>query len=382
MLAVENYNAGVSAANGADDRIIGTVRSSVAEAFPRGLRALVLTGSIARREGTWVYDDDNYNLRGDAEFIVVFADRVRLPSARFIERLAHTIELRLQAASVHAHIGLSPVDPGYLRKLQPHIFAYELVQHGRVVWGERHIFELAPRFSPADIPLDDGLRLLMNRMIELLEVLCTSRSTPAEDKCCAAVNYRAMKLWLDMATSFLLFHRRYKSTYRSRAESLAQMASECAAGDNTSVDSPIQWTILRNELRLRLTINLGPARGRPPFPAEICATSFTTRIRCGAGNWFSSWGRNAILMTTNCSTGGSIPRISPGAYGAGQQQSNAWALGAVPGWCRDGLDWRSKGLRGAWFMRRPRVFYLRCPSCGSVRPGQAIVMKTCARCRC
>jgi len=237
------------------------VRRSTADAFPRGLRAIVLTGSLARGEGTWVHDNRGCSLAGDAEFLVLFSDGVRLPSAQLIEGLRRSIELRLHAESVDAHIGLSPVYPTYLRRLRPHIFAYELVQHGKVVWGERHILDLAPRFSPAEIPVEDGFRLLMNRIIELIDVLCTGpHSTAPQDSYCGAVHYRVMKLWLDMATSFLLFQGRYESTYRSRAESFAQMASRSGSNGDGLVVAPIPLERFAERVSFATNYKLGTGR--------------------------------------------------------------------------------------------------------------------------
>ncbi|MHB8383579.1 MAG: hypothetical protein ACYDC3_14725, partial [Candidatus Binataceae bacterium] len=73
------------------------------------------------------------------------------------------------------------------------------------------------------IPLDDGFRLLMNRMIELLGAVCQV-DAPVTDA--PSVRYSAMKLWLDMATSYLLFLRRYVPTYRGRAACLMELAEE------------------------------------------------------------------------------------------------------------------------------------------------------------
>ena len=79
---------------------------------------------------------------------------------------------RLASAGIEAHLGMSPVSAGYLRRLRPNIFSFELISHGKVVWGDAHILKLAPQFEASEIPLDDGFRLLMNRMIELLEIVC------------------------------------------------------------------------------------------------------------------------------------------------------------------------------------------------------------------
>jgi hypothetical protein len=189
--------------------------------FPRGLRAIVLTGSLARGEGTWISEGARSRLAGDAELLMVFADGA-LPAPDRINRLQRDLEARLAAAGVEAHIVLSPVDSAYLRRLRPHIFAYELAAHGKVVWGDARVLSLMPTFAALDIPLEDGFRLLLNRMIELLEAVCELEAgAPITER----VRYRAMKLALDMGTSLLLFEHRYEPTYRGRAGRLADLAA-------------------------------------------------------------------------------------------------------------------------------------------------------------
>lgn len=158
-----------------DERIIAAVREIVADSFQPGLRSLVLTGSLARDEGTWLHEKDRMRLAGDAEFLAVFAEHARLPSADVVAAVERAVEKRLHESGLEVHIGLSPVGPRYLRSLRPHIFAYELLEHGRVTWGDENILSLAPRFSRADIPLEDGFRLLLNRIIELLEAMCSGQ---------------------------------------------------------------------------------------------------------------------------------------------------------------------------------------------------------------
>jgi len=76
-----------------------------------------------------------------------------------------------------------------------------------------------PAFAPEDILLEDAWRTLNNRMIELLEqspLLARTSGTLPE-----GVAYRTVKLYLDMATSFLVFRRQYEPSYGHRAERLA-----------------------------------------------------------------------------------------------------------------------------------------------------------------
>lgn len=207
----------LSADRGAD--LIRVVAELSVAAFPGQLNSVVLTGSLARDEGTWLHQGARTRLAGDAEFLLVFEERKPLPSPILTKRLCAAVEARLAEHGIDAHIDLSPVGPAYLRRQQPHIFAYELITHGKVLWGDTQILDLVPRFTPADIPLEDGYRTLLNRMTELLEALCEMEDgEPITD----AVGYRAMKLSLDMATSFLLFNRLYEPSYRARAHRLRE----------------------------------------------------------------------------------------------------------------------------------------------------------------
>lgn len=216
-----------------DDAVITAVRDALTRVFPAGLRAVVLTGSLARGEGTWLHDQPRARLAGDAEFFAIFDDGVALPSAARVTALREEIEDHLRANLIEAKIGLSPVGPDYLRRLRPHIFAYELRQHGQVICGDPCVLELAPQFARAAIPLEDGFRLLLNRVIELIEALCAvpiDNQTQLPER----IRHRAAKLWLDTGTSYLLFQGQYESTYRARGAGLAR---SLAAGGPTPIDA-------------------------------------------------------------------------------------------------------------------------------------------------
>src|SRR5205807_6068276 len=94
-----------------------------------------------------------------------------MPRSRALGPLRQSIEEGVSRRGILARVTLSAVHPDYLRKLRPHIFAYELKKCGRVIWGDSQILSLVPRFSASRIPFEDAWRLLCNRMIEQLEVL-------------------------------------------------------------------------------------------------------------------------------------------------------------------------------------------------------------------
>jgi hypothetical protein len=196
------------------------------QVYHNRLRAVVLTGSLARDEGTFVKDEAGVRLLGDAEFLLVFDPRVALPKAGDVEVIRQKVEERILRRGVRADVTLSAVKPNYLRRLPPSIFGYELLACGKIVAGDAGVLGLIPRFTLADIPLEDAWRLLANRLVEQLETvdeLLGRRPTLSPD-----AHYRTVKLYLDMATSLLVFLGGYAPTYEARARSLTQLAETAA----------------------------------------------------------------------------------------------------------------------------------------------------------
>ena len=205
-----------------------TVELAVSE-YDRNLKAIILTGSLARQEGTFVHDAAGWKQFGDAEFLLVFEERAALPLSESLLKLQKRVEAELLALAVQCKISLAAVHPKYLRQLRPHIFAYELLTHGCVLWGEP-ILSAIPRFLPAAIPLEDAWRLLCNRMIELLEVSVgitdELREMPKE------VFYQSVKLYIDMGTSFLVFAGGYEPTYAGRAEKMRSLQTQSVTANS------------------------------------------------------------------------------------------------------------------------------------------------------
>jgi hypothetical protein len=193
--------------------------------FGSGLRALILTGSLARGEGSLQADAGAADAAGDAEFILILHNGVTEPAPAEFAVLIAEMERECAQARIVCKIGLAIGDADLLRQMRPHIFAYETKCRGRVVLGEKTILDLIPEFTPSDIPLEDAWRLLSNRMIELLEAF-SEEGISRRELVGAAIQYRTNKLQLDMATSLLLFLGRYAPSYTERCEILTRLAQE------------------------------------------------------------------------------------------------------------------------------------------------------------
>ena len=211
-----------------DRRILGSIicektASACARNYPGLLRALILTGSLARNEATWAPRSEGWELLGDAEFLLVLEPRAPLPPQAALKSMEGEIQAELRRERIAAHVQLAPVYPRFFEELQPRIFAYELRACGRVVLGDASVVQLIPELLAADIMLEDAWRLLANRMIENLEAASevegSDGAAPPE-----MLRYRTIKLYLDMATSLSVFAGFYSPTYRERCRRLSVLA--------------------------------------------------------------------------------------------------------------------------------------------------------------
>src|SRR5690349_17530925 len=81
--------------------------------YKNALRAVVLTGSVARDEGTFVTTGTGSTLLGDAEFFAVFEDGRALPASADLRLVEGRIAQRLQGHGVTARVSVSAVHARY-----------------------------------------------------------------------------------------------------------------------------------------------------------------------------------------------------------------------------------------------------------------------------
>ncbi len=196
------------------------------ERLPEGkLAALILTGSFARGEGSVMAARGRLRVLGDIEFLVVLASAVDYYAYRTqvaawgkeaTEAVRHDVEVDVE---------FGPVGIEYLRRYaQPSIFVYDLIRHGKVVWGPPDIIELVRDFGPEHIPPADALYLLFNRTIEQLEAW--DRVPTLEGRALWDLAYQRLKLMLDLAGSALAFSGRHEPSYEARPGAFARLLAE------------------------------------------------------------------------------------------------------------------------------------------------------------
>jgi len=205
------------------ETICGVVEQECARCFGDRLKALVLGGSLARDEATIIRTEECRLVRGDAEFMLVFEKSTALPAAAALDAVRRRIESDLSVRKIKCKIDLNAEHPSYSQRLPPHISTYELKHCGRVIAGDEAILQLIPDYSAAELSREDAWRLLCNRLIEVLEY--TDELSGEPRRFSQELQYRIVKLYLDMATSLLVFVGGYAPSYRQRRDAMLRLAA-------------------------------------------------------------------------------------------------------------------------------------------------------------
>lgn len=234
MQTAVEFGATVQATHSVQEQIEKLAVAHCRGRFGSELRALVLTGSMARGEGSIRPWQSGWKVLGDAEILAVL-NRADRNAEAFAELVGSEIEQELEKQAIRCKISLAAVDEEYLRNLPAHILTYELKTCGRVLTGEPDILRLIPEIGPSDISKEDAWRILCNRLVELLE--CVSRA--GGETASPQLRYPLLKLYLDMCTSYLVFAGAYKPTYVERAQELRKLAQSGARLPVADFDSKV-----------------------------------------------------------------------------------------------------------------------------------------------
>ena len=193
------------------------------------LKAIVLTGSLARNEATWREIDSTVVFLSDAEFVVILHEWADLPSNEAATLISRGAEEELRNVGISCKLSLGAVHESYLSRLGETIFGFELLTCGEVLYGDPKLLLSRAPHADIQVTLEDGWRMLANRTVELLEILPELAAGKA--LLSDAAQYRLTKLYLDLATSLLVFKREFVAGYRARADKLRELQERAALGD-------------------------------------------------------------------------------------------------------------------------------------------------------
>lgn len=264
-------------------RISAAVQEAV-NPFPA--LGLLLTGSVARGEGTLIGDPQvGSRWLGDIECQLVFDDRRSAQAAEIDSRLC-ALEQHLNEDPENRRrgmkIGLKAVGTSRLARLRPAIFTCEMLEHAKLLWGEPDEIP-QPEWWIAgkrQVPLQDAFRLLNNRIVQQVEARARRESGEAAPLYC---EYALNKFWIELATSLSLFLECYRSSYRDR-----QKALETQLARNSYPLSRDRAQLLVSRLREAMAVKEGSA------PPEIHSDApFSEAAEVALEIWYWEAGRLA-----------------------------------------------------------------------------------------
>lgn len=187
------------------------------------MRALVLTGSAARGEASFISHDGRWKFFSDAEFLLIVDDATPLASPVKTAELQRIVEVALADQGIDCLIGISLGRAASLRRMRPCIFTYELRVCGQVIYGDQTILSRVPAIDRKQIPPEDGWHLVCNRVVELLGAISATKAYGSQVS--QSLLYPVLKLYLDLCTSVLVFSGNYEPSYRARVQALESLAT-------------------------------------------------------------------------------------------------------------------------------------------------------------
>jgi hypothetical protein len=183
--------------------------------------SLFLTGSFGRGEATVRERDGRPEFLSDLEVVAVSRrypwQQLTGQSDRLARELHRTTAIEVGISGLA--LSLAAACPFLFRALRPTMMNYDL-KYGSQLFHGTDIRTRLPAWTPEDVPLWEGLRLLFNRMSAALWMLYRGGFTAGEK------TFGIYKVVLACQDVLLLGHGRYDSSYAARLALTKQLLEE------------------------------------------------------------------------------------------------------------------------------------------------------------
>ncbi|OGC50879.1 hypothetical protein A2716_02485 [candidate division WWE3 bacterium RIFCSPHIGHO2_01_FULL_40_23] len=251
------------------DIVVGVLRKELPE-----IKSIILAGGFGRGEGSLERRGDKLVPVNDFEIYLVVESKVsekRLNEAA--NKASGKLGLKKTGVPFHSfskedyadtfYIDLKAFKTEDLGKILPMIRYYELRNAGAVIWGKDYLARI-PEFKIKDLPLAEGLRVLLNRIAMLSHYFSTDflrRTISRSEK--HGLLYLGGKALVDIPTALLLLNDKFKPSYRERA----RVFHKCYKDDFKELHSKIPD--LPNLAQKALDFKLNPDFSIKISPFEI-----------------------------------------------------------------------------------------------------------------
>lgn len=187
-------------------------RELVFQFYPK---SIIISGSFGRGEATVIEENGKLKFLSDCEVILIpykwIFNRGKLEKFEqdFYKRTGLKVEIWGFTPTLYLFL------PFLNKKIKPTIANYDLKYGSKVIYGKDYL-EKIPNFKPEDIPLWEGIRLILNRMAEALEHFSLN---PSDE-----MLFWTDKIVLACQDGLLLLLNEYTPSYRERNERFAKFS--------------------------------------------------------------------------------------------------------------------------------------------------------------
>lgn len=196
-------------------------------------KSIVLAGGFGRGEGSVIVEDGIVYPINDFDMFAITKqghkeetiNNIAQEAAKKIGKLgipSFVVFNKYKIPSLYSffYIDLKVIPLKRLKELPPMARYYELRNASQTVYGDNLIKKI-PKFEVKNIPLAEGIRLLMNRMSHMIEFFYPQFITKKTARAAHEIFLlHAIKTYLASCTSLLLLSGKYKPSYRERLEIL------------------------------------------------------------------------------------------------------------------------------------------------------------------
>jgi len=193
----------------------------IIEKMPKGvLESIVLIGSFSKDEGSVYLNKENKLIAlSDIEFIIILknnADYRRLKNKAV--QLSMDISQAMREKGIDIEIDLGFSLNGFLKRMEPCAFTYELKNYGKVIWGNQGILEIIPDYQKEKVKKEESIKVIFNRGIEQLKEVFGDRKDDMKTQ-----TYQICKGYSNLASTLLMASGKYEPQYRKMAAGLEQI---------------------------------------------------------------------------------------------------------------------------------------------------------------
>jgi hypothetical protein len=218
--------------DGADKEVkkhMKIVVSEVKKVIP-DVVSVVVIGGLARGEGSFLIENKKVIPLNDYDVYVITKKKINFEILKTISENASkkinketNFSFSQSSSLMEFYVDLRNMTLDEIQKVEPMLKYFEIRESARVIYGQ-DVMKIMPNFSLEEIPVEDGLRFLMNRASLLIESFDIENLSDYNTK--KTIFYYIGKNYLTFAESLLLLNKKFVTSYQKRAEIFSKCYKE------------------------------------------------------------------------------------------------------------------------------------------------------------